>query len=662
MAFAAYSKKLDKTAAEAKVVEIDVAGGRLSDFVARYEKTGADAGAYVAKLDPALTLKDVRASMEGFRGSVQAIEAAIQAEAANRTAFSADVAAAAKTYGDDRPNTAFADYSARLDKAAAEARTAEFGIAAARGKIEADYIERELSARREAFSAAQALIAGSPSTRPDRTGQSDPSPTQALRALDADSVRLSSLAAWIAGDLKTMGAEPPALLAEVDFAAARARVSALGDEAAKLQADHDAARAMAADKQKAAQAALASAHSALDTAKAKLAEAKAMVAQDKQGAKTPAILKDFADASERLDAGAASARDSFSLDFVASAWDDFGKQSSQTSQDVAQTKKSYVINETFRLLLEGQTYYLQGIYDLASTSLNAAGDLWRQDNDTDLAQVKYWQNQVRQASDTNNKLDVPESNPLYYDISSYLSVARKLYLQGDALMKAGNKAEALGVFKEAQTNLNYVTSAFPLNEEAGFLKLQISKSTDPALYKLQLPRNIAEDRALLATDSATAYSRILQLSKMEPDNRELKTLLYQAEIDVGRRQAPPTKEALAFSAAHVAAAKKLIATGRTADAAQAEAELNLALDQNRGDPSNKDAINLLRDLQTLKGTRGAGLALGAADQAILDKSTAFYAAGQYNQARDMLDQLLADPNKKTQAVLKLDNDLKTKGY
>jgi len=79
------------------------------------------------------------------------------------------------------------------------------------------------------------------------------------------------------------------------------------------------------------------------------------------------------------------------------------------------------------------------------------------------------------------------------------------------------------------------------------------------------------------------------------------------------------------------------------------------------DPTNKRALAGLRDLNTLQG-KTAGPELSLADQAVLDQAMRSYAARQYNQARDDLLPLLADPNKKSKDVLKLDNDLKTLGY
>jgi hypothetical protein len=203
-----------------------------------------------------------------------------------------------------------------------------------------------------------------------------------------------------------------------------------------------------------------------------------------------------------------------------------------------------------------------------------------------------------------------------------------------------------------------VTRAFPLNAEAGLLTLQISKSTDVDAYRKLLPRRVQDAIDLLASDSSGGYSRLADLYKMEPGYKGLREALDKAEIKVGKRRAPPTKEELASAASFVAQAEKLLASGRKDDAARAEANLNSAL---ASDPTNKRALSLLRDLKTLQG-KPSGIALGLADQAILDQATRSFTARQYNQARDQLSQLLTDPNKRTREVLKLDNDLKTLGY
>jgi hypothetical protein len=637
------------------------ASARLSGLASSYASTSSESSRFVASLSAQVPLKDARAALDGYRSSIRAAEASLAAEIAGRDALTAGAAAAAAALGDDRPQGALAAYSARLDKARADALAVEFAIAAARGAAEGDYIERELAIRTEAVAAAEAQIAGAASTRPERAraGYLDPSPSQSAAALASEGPRIAALASWTSGDLSSMGGESAALAAYPSFSAARARIEGLDAKARALQERRAAALAKALEKKQAAAATLARAKADMDAARARLDDAKSWIAKDKgKGAKSAAIRKDFADSRDRLDRSLAGIVESSNSDFDAKTWDDFQKLYATVSADVSQTKKDYTINETFRLLGEGQTYYEQALFDLAGESLGAAQDLWHEENDADQEQVKYWQNLVKQASDTNNKREVKQSDALYYEIGSYLSEARKLYQKGDGLMKSGIKADADAAFETARQNISFVTRAFPLNAEAGLLTLQILKSTDVDAYKKSLPRRIQEAVDLLASDASAGYSRIADLYKMEPGYPGLKAILEKAEIKVGKRRAPPTKDELANAASFVSKAEKLLASGRKDDAAKAEASLNSALGY---DPANKRALALLRDLKTLQG-KTAGPSLGLADQAVLDQATRSFAAQQYNQARDQLSQLLSDPNKRTREVLKLDNDLKTLGY
>jgi hypothetical protein len=554
---------------------------------------------------------------------------------------------------------AFTAYSGRLDRMAATALADEYSIAALRGKVESDYISRELALRTEEVAQAEALIEGSLSARPDRAkaGYKDPSPSKGSIALAAEADKLASLASWTGSDLASMDKESEGLRTNEAFAAARTAIAELGTKTAELESRRAAALATALERKKSAAASLAKAREDFAAAGARLDATKDIIAKDK-GTKSAAIKKGFEDSKAKLVSGLAGVLDSANQDFDDDSWDRAQKLYASLSADLAQTKKDYTVSETFRLLGEGQTYYDQALFDLAGESLTAAQDLWREENDSDQEQVKYWQNLVKQASDTNNKREIKQSDAMYYEIGSYLSEARSLYFKGDSFMKSGKKAEAAAAFDAARQNLSYVTRAFPLNAEAGLLTLQILKSTDADAYRKSLPRRIQEAVDLLDSDASSGYSRIADLYKMEPSYPGLKAALEKAEIKVGKRRAPPTKEELASAQAYVAQAENLLKSGRKDDASRAESDLNGALSY---DPTNKRALALLRDLTTLQG-KTSGPTLGLADQAVLDQATNDFAARAYNKARDDLAELLADPSKRTRDVLKLDNDLKTLGY
>ncbi len=639
------------------------AGERLSGLAMSELNLSTEEASYVRSLSETVPLADARKALDDYRASISAVEAKLAEETAGKAALTAAATDAAAKLGDNRPTAALAGFTARLDKAVAAAVAAEYATAAARGGVEADYISRELAAREAAEAAADAVTDGSLSTRPDRAraGYFDPSPTAAAAALALEAPKVAALVSWITGDLASMSAESPGLVADSAFAAARARIGDLAKRAADLQLRSVAALARADEKRKAAAVALTGARADMDAAKARLADAKAIIAADKgKGARSAAIKKDFADSQGRLDHGLSSIVKASTQDFDPKAWDDFQTKYSLLVADLGQTRKGYIIDETFRLLAEGQNYYYQALFDLAAESLNSAQELWQSDSDnnSEQEQVRYWQNLVKQASDTNNKRVVKQGDALYYEIGNYLSEARQLFLQGDGLMKTGKASDATTAFDAARQNISYVTKAFPLNAEAGLLTLQIDKSTDPTAYKTLLPRRIQDAVTLLATDASSGYSRLADLYKMEPTYPGLKAALENAEIKVGRRPAPPSKQQLAAAATFIADAQRLLKTGRKDDAARAETDLNSAL---ANDPANRQALSLLRDLNILKGT-APGITLSAVDQAILDQATLSFAAQQYNQARDTLSKLLSDPNKRSREVLKLDNGLKALGY
>jgi hypothetical protein len=637
------------------------AGARLAGIVAKTLAVSAESSSYADRLTPAVPLAEALGAEDASRGRMRELEAALASESAGREELARGAATTAELLGDKRPLDALAAYSSRLDRAIAGLRSSEYKLIAQRSQAEGDYMQRELAARTDSVRASELLIEGQLSLRPERSraGYRDPSASSALLALKAEEPKIAALAAWISGTLSALSAEGSALAADPPFAAARARVENLGRTTQNLKAEQETALAKASQQKKAAEELLAAARKDMETARSRIAEAKNLVTQNRgKGTKADLIKKGFSDSKTNLDRGLTEVVESSNQDFFPSTWDEFQNLYLRLSADIAQAKKDYVINETFRLLAEGQTYYEQALFDLAGESLVGAQELWHEDNDTDQEQVKYWQNLVRQASDTNNKREVRQSDALYYEIGSYLSEARKYYLSGDGLMKSGRKTDAASAFDSARQNISFVTRAFPLNAEAGLLTLQILKSTDAEAYRKSLPRRIQEAVGLLDTDASSGYSRIADLYKMEPGYPGLKAILEKAEIKVGKRRAPPTKQELANAAGLVAEAEKLLKTGRKDDAARAESNLNAALTY---DPANKRAFAMLRDLTTLKG-KSAGPVLGLADQAILDQATRSFASSQYNQARDQLSQLLSDPNKRTRDVLKLDNDLKTLGY
>jgi hypothetical protein len=663
-AAAAADSRLDHAAKTASAVS------RLASHLESLRSVAAKSAAYAASYNTVMAAAAdqgaanqtaaelARAALEAYRTEIRALEDAIAAETRRESELSA-LAKAVSAGGDARAETLQSAYGAKLAAAREEAVTAEYDTAAASFRIEGAFLEQEIVAREKAIAAAEALIEGASSTRPDRAGFKDPSPTTASTLLSAELPRVQTLSSWAGGSLARADREPPALRARSDFTAARTKIKEVVDRAAALAKRREVSFARAEERKKYARDALAEAKKNLDSAGSKLANAKNLIKLDKgTGARSPAVRKEFADALSLVEEATTRVLASANADFIAAAWDEYQKRISETRSSIDLARNDFVVDETFRLLGEGQKYYEQAIFDLSAEALSGAQEIWYDEFKTEQEQVKYWQNLVRQASDTNNKREVRQGDALYYEISNYLSEARKNYLRGTDLKKSGDETGAAASFNTAKQNLAYVTRAFPLNAEAGLLTLQILKATDTEAYRLSLPRRVSEAVALLDTDPASGYSRIADLYKMEPNYPGLKAALEKAEIVVGRRLAPLSKEQLAQAASLVSQAEKLLASGRKDDQTEAEKRLNAALNI---DKTNKKALALLREINILKG-KEADIVLGIADRAVLDQATREYAARRYNQARDTLNKLLADPNKRSREVLRLDNELKVLGY
>lgn len=639
--------------------------GRLGELAAGYSRlctvaldlrSAVDQGrTYLGSLPPNPQLTVVFAWYRDLDGSIAAIRSRISSLASDNGGLVADMAKWAGAGLDDpRATGANAAYAAHIAAIMNFAHLQMRDLLSQTADLLTNGLATQLPACTDAVQSAEAMIAGPESTLPDRTGLRDPTASKAAALLATQQKSIASLQSLVAAGIKLIGQEDPAMLAEPQV---KSRLDSLtGDQATLSQLEARRVQDLAA-----AQGKIKAAVEASAAADAALAEARRLLGASQAKGVAPAIAsRDLDQSKARLADALAKILEWSQEDFDPQRWNDYyNNQYGKLKSDRDQAEEAYVLNETFRLLDEGQRYYNQQLYDLAGESLDTAQQLWLSKHSDEQPQVKYWQNFVKMAQDTNNKREVKQSEPLYYDISNYLSQARALYDRGDGFMKAGDKAAATAAFDAARQNISYVTRAFPLNAEAGLLTLQILKATDQVAYDQSLPSRIQATRDLLASDPQTAYSRIADLAKMEPKNATIQGLLKQAEIKTGRRPPEPTREQLARAASLVSEAEGLMKTGRSSDNARASTLLNQAYAL---DPGNTKALNDIKYLTVLSGKGTvAGPGLAPADQALLDTATGQYAGGQYNQARDTLNRLL-QAGRMTKDVLKLDQSLKQLGY
>lgn len=319
----------------------------------------------------------------------------------------------------------------------------------------------------------------------------------------------------------------------------------------------------------------------------------------------------------------------------------------------------YVRLEVDRLLAEAQHSYELSNFDLAYDSLAKASSLWILFHpDLSYAPLDFWMNLVRRARDTSNTRGIMKNDPLYREMTQYLSLARMKYEDGIRFQKASRPAEARKSFDEALAIIANVLRTFPLNADAGFLSLQILKATNEADFRASLPNRIGDAAALLKSDPAAAYARISDLARLEPGNAQLQRLLTQAEIATGKRRPEPSAADKSRSLQLTEQARQLMKTGKLAALTLAEQQLAEALGL---DPDNREAQGLSLSIQTLRGGV-TGRQLDADQTQRLNDARLLFSQGQYNLSRDALDPLLADEAARTRDVLLLDARLNQLGY
>ncbi len=628
---------------------------RLAQAAQAADSVWASADSFMNGLAPDADLASTLASLADFHSRLEADISAIAALGSQPDGLPAQIAGWAKAGPlDETSSRAAGDYPKRIADLLAQGSGREIKLVALGTGLQTKAVDAELAARETSVHAADALTVGPLSAMADRAGLHDPSPSQSAPILADEEKKIGDLQARTAKALAGIGAEPPQVRDDPSVSGLRTRLAADAAAATELQSFRAAALVRAQDRKRAAAAAIAAADSSLAEAR------RLLTAGQAQGASAAAVRQDLDQSKARLADALAEILQWSNNDFDPQRWTDYydnryGKLKAERDKD----DDAYVLDETFRLLDAGQHYYNQQLYDQAGEALDSAQVLWTSSHSEEQPQVRYWQNFVRMAQDTNNKREVKQSDPLYYDISNYLSQARTLYVRASDLATKGDKTAAAAAFDAARLNIGYVTRAFPLNAEAGLLTLQILKATDQAAYDQSLPSRIQAVRDLLATDPQTAYSRIADLAKMEPDNASIREILKEAEIKTGRRPPEPTREQLAQAAALAAQAESLMKTGRSSDNARASDLLNQAYAL---DPRNPMVFSDIKYLTILSGKGGeTGPSLSPADQALLDTATSQYASGQYNQARDTLGRLL-QAGRMTRDILKLDQNLKQLGY
>ncbi|HOZ72756.1 MAG TPA: hypothetical protein PK179_09610 [Spirochaetales bacterium] len=547
-------------------------------------------------------------------------------------------------YGSDKSQAAQGELDGRIANALGLSKTLETGAvaraAAFRFGLLSDAAERALAA----IEAARGSLDGVPSDDPQLPEAVFRYPGKALASLSSADRILAVLRADIDAFIASQASRPGYVASDASVLEWTERARTLAATAAERVADSRALTARATEQKRLA-----------DSSRL---EAERRVAESR----TALRAANFETARERLDRARERYLASLTIEQDPALRSESDRILSELAATILKTENDLVVAETRRLVTGGRSFYLQGEFDRAESTLLQARARWSTTNSTPEVEVEYWLKLVQTALSVKTGRDIPVTAPLFPEMSQLLSLAKQYYQEGAALLAKRDKTGAIRAFSQAKQKISEVKVVFPLNQEARVLELRIDQLSDPDEFGRSFARLYNEAKAKIdaRADLTTAYSDLQDLEAINPRYPGLRAQIERAEILLGFRQPPPDPRAIAEARSLVAAARRIVDSGQVAQFTFARAQLEKALGL---DPNNAEASALKDRIATYIGGDTA-IVLPSAAETLYNEAVAFFTAGDYLNARVRLTRLAAVyPRGATmQKVSDLDARLTARGY
>jgi len=309
-------------------------------------------------------------------------------------------------------------------------------------------------------------------------------------------------------------------------------------------------------------------------------------------------------------------------------------------QAIAAAESESIITEVRTLVNNARTLYFDGKFQQAEDNLVRARNRWNianKENEND--EVMYWLDIVRTAMTADTGRVISPTAPLYPEMSQFLSQAQKNFEEGVQYINAGRRTDGIAKFNEAQKLTREVRLIFPVNQEAGLLELRIEQFTDPAAFNASF-----EQRLRTAVDgtklrSVESFADLLNLAEINPNYPNIRNIIYQAEIDIGRRQPPPNPANIARSRELTVSAGRILDGNISTQYEVALAQIDQAITLN---PDNAEATRIKDRLLNRMSAPG-GIVLSREDEEDYQRALREFQAGNNLVAFALVQRLMQNP-------------------
>lgn len=315
--------------------------------------------------------------------------------------------------------------------------------------------------------------------------------------------------------------------------------------------------------------------------------------------------------------------------------------------EITRTENEAVVREVRALISSGKNFYYLGNMDQAEQIFIQAKSRWSTTNIDPNPEVSNWLEIINTALSMKTGRTIPVSAPLYPQMSQILNTANQLYSEGKALIADGKRAAAIVALTDAKTKLQQLQLVYPLNQDAGQLKLKIDQLIDPFAFTEYFKQKVEYIRLNYRTERQTAYSDLLDLYQINPSYPGIKKLVDEIEIYLGIKIPPPDPKALARSTELTKAARKTYDSNIRTQFESAILQLDEAIKLN---PDNQSAILLKDRIQTAIGGQSVAV-LSAGDEAKYQQAVQELQKGNKITASALVEQLMQNPKSRNSAKI-----------
>ena len=349
--------------------------------------------------------------------------------------------------------------------------------------------------------------------------------------------------------------------------------------------------------------------------------------------------QNFDTARDRVTRAAEQFNASLAIQESSSLRNEWDSQIFVLGQEINRLENEMVIRDVRGFVNDARTAYFGGNFERAEDLLVRAQNRWRVTNPENDEEVTYWLNIVRGAVSLRSGRVIPQTAPLYPEMSQLLSEAQKDYDEGVRYLNSGRRGEGLAKFSEARQKTREVKLMFPVNQEAGMLDLRMDRVVDPRAFDASFEQRLRTAIAGTGRRSVEAFAELQNLAEINPGYPGMAGIITRAEISMGMRPPPPDPRVIARSNELRVSAQRILDANNTAQFEVALTQINEAITLN---PENTQAT-IVKDRLLARISRPSAVVMSSQDETAYNQALMEYQQGNLIMALAIVQRLLRNP-------------------